>query len=331
MIKVFIISGVLILGIIIALLWPKAEENDSDILLAVLMTKSYSIPGNIPWKNFMVCDIRDRNQCLKNARFQNPRHVLMVDLDNYNIEKKHFIRNKLDPHTLYYVSVTSGIYTWNAPILLPQEALERCKYNGKILECPPEIPKEFTDAYMVQDYSKIESDMEYYDKNKHFIHLGRAYEQLNETEEALTWYEKELEHGISVPEHFYALYRIAVLKLLHHNNGTHDDFYGAYLYNPFRKEPLYYLARLARSNEKYSTCLLYTHAALNMGEPSMDEWYVEYNIYNWAIEDQHAECLYYLGQKKQAKWYWNKLLERNDFPNEQTRNRIEKNLAFTEK
>jgi tetratricopeptide (TPR) repeat protein len=252
----------------------------------------------------------------------------MIDLDNYNIEKKHPIRNALKEHTMYYVPIISGIYTWNAPILLPQEALERCKYNGKILECPPEIPKEYTEVYMVQDYSKMEVDMDYYDKTKHFIHLGRAYENLNETKYAMQWYEKELELNVTTrctPERYYALYRMAALKLLNHNNASHDDFWKAYICNPFRKETLYYLARLASSDEKYATCLLYTHAALIVGEPSLEEWYVEHTIYNWAMEDQHAECLYYVGHKERAKWYWNNILERTDLPNEQTRQRIEKN------
>jgi tetratricopeptide (TPR) repeat protein len=330
MLRVFGLIFITLVILLVAILLPSSVEDDSDVLLAILMTKSYSVPGNIPWKNFMVCDVRDRNQCLKNARFQNPKHVLMVDLDNYKFDKHKPIKSLLHESIMYYVPITSGIHTWNAPVLLPQLALEVCKYNGKILECPPETLTGFTDAYTIQDYSKPEAELDLFDKTKHFVHLGRAYENVNKTDVALSWYEKELTKNITkcTPEYYYALYRKAVIKLLHQNNGTHEDFWKAYMCNPFRKETLYYLARMARSNEQFSGCLLYTHAALILQQPDMNELYIETNIYNWAIEDQHAECLFYSGRKDQARWYWEKILERNELPNEQTRKRIEGNARL---
>ena len=328
--KAFILLILARLGIFIAVFWPSSEEDDSDILLAVLMTKSYSVPVNIPWKNFQVCDIRDRNQCLKNARFRNPKHVLMVDLDNYNIEKKKPIRGLLQENTMYSVPIINGLHTWNVPVLLPQVALETCKYNGKLLECPPETLHEYTDAYTIQDYSKPENDMDIYDKNKHFIHIGKTYESLNKTDIATTWYKKQININETKcsSERYYALYRTAVINLLHKNKGNHDEFWLAYICNPFRKETLYYLARLARSREQFSACLLYTHAALILGDPAIDQWYVEYTIYNWAIEDQHAECLYYTGRKEHAKWYWNRILEKSNLLDENTRKRIEANTRL---
>lgn len=317
---------------VVVLLWPSSAEDDSDILLAVLMTKSYSIPSNIPWKNYIVCDIRDRNSCLQSARFKYPRHSLMVDLDNYKIEKTRPIRGQLDANTIYNVPVYSGLHMQYTPLLLPQTALDHCKYEGKVLQCDTAIPQGISVAFSVVDYMHPEQELDLYDKNKHFVHLGRVNELLNKTDVALSYYEKVVQqHNATATkcnaETFYALYRIAVIKLLH--KGEAGNFLSAQRCNPFRKEPLYYMARMARSALDYSSCFMYTTAGLfvDREDETWDHLYVEHNIYRWAMREQHAECLFLLGKRKEAHEHFKELLEKSShLLSEETRKRIEHNF-----
>lgn len=126
------------------------------------------------------------------------------------------------------------------------------------------------------------------------LQLGRKYEHLNDTKKAKIHYQKAVKSIANDPETFYALYRLAVLDM------KEALFLKAYHYYPHRKEPLYYLARFARTRNNFTECLLYARSGLLVGSPSIYELYVENAIYLYALEEEFAYCLYYSGRVNEA-------------------------------
>ena len=129
---------------------------------------------------------------------------------------------------------------------------------------------------------------------------------------------------------FYAHYRIGMCYLKLSSNNTKlakSEFLKAYAIDPHRKEPLYYLARIARIEKDYALCLLYAGAAMQIGVPWSDALFVEGNIYNWQLEEEYAMCQYYTGRKKTAQYHWKRLVDNIKMP-EETKKRIIKNLKY---
>jgi hypothetical protein len=135
----------------------------------------------------------------------------------------------------------------------------------------------------------IVSDREEYNESD-TLDLARKYESLNLTSKARSYYSKSIQNIPQDPRTFYAMYRMAVIDM------KEDMFLRAYHYYPHRKEPLYYLARFARTRGNLTECLLYARAGLLVGSPSIYELYVEKAIYLYALKEEFGYCLYHTGR-----------------------------------
>lgn len=165
-------------------------------------------------------------------------------------------------------------------------------------------------------------------KQWYTIQIARIFEQEGDVEKAQTWYNKRIEMGGWGQEMFYAQYRLAYSYL--EQNDTEKAkvaMFDAYKIDPHRKEPLYYLARIARTEEDFANCLMFARSAMQIGVPWLNAYYVESHIYRWGVMDEYAVCLYYTGMKGTAKYYWEQMLNIPEMP-ELDRERIKKNLKF---
>jgi len=295
-------------------LWVNYYHKQQNDILYVLYTNQTEAKMKPNFPRYMLCPLNNRNQCLHEVRKLRPKYALMLDYDSEQIVG--IIPELHEIDTMYYVPIKSDIYTWLKPLILPQIALDICSYTGKILDCPPELPRRDIFHFFVQE-SIVDYALEipYYSETKHQVHLGKVYEYLNVTGTALLWYNES--------KSCYGLYRMAVIS------KHEDDFYKAYACNPFRKEPLYYLAKIARAQEKWATCLLYSSAGILVtNTPHRDELYIEFNIYDWALYEQHAECLFFVNNFEEAAYYWKQALKATNIPTDSF-NRIKHNLEHT--
>jgi tetratricopeptide (TPR) repeat protein len=155
------------------------------------------------------------------------------------------------------------------------------------------------------------------------FYLARSYQGAGNYSDAIETYKEHRAVEIYTNYWFYSTYSRAVC--IHRLCGgenfttcgyTMDQVEGAFLdaHNEldgyFRREPLFYLARMHASNGNYSRCLLYSTAA--MFAPPIDHsripLFVERLTYDWALEEQHAACLEGLGRLDEAQAHYRKLL-----------------------
>jgi len=312
--KVFISICFAIVALAVGIFF--VQHNTKQEIFYVLFTNSTQITPK--FENYILCPLTNRYKCLQEVRKIRPKFACILDYDSQQIVAGNIPKLE-DLNTLYYVPIKSDVYTWLTPLFLPQIALDTCIYVGKILECPAELPRENlldSGIYVQETIKDYSLEIQMYSETKHQVHLGKIYEFLNATATALIWYNES--------KTCYGLYRMAVIS------KNEDDFYKAYCCNPFRKEPLYYLARIARAQDKWSTCLLYTSAGILVTDaPNREEMFVEYNIYGWALFEQHAECLHFMNNFAEAEKYWQKALEST--AEDSAKERITKNLNHNSK
>jgi len=133
-------------------------------------------------------------------------------------------------------------------------------------------------------------------------------------------------------EKWYAAYRLGSLS--RQTDEGVQWLLEAYNREPRRREPLAALARLYRTSEKPSLCLLFGMAALAIPFPG-GTWppagpHVELQVYEWSIADDVSLCMTMLGQHARAASMMSQVLSHNSFVTlpAAERARMEKNLAW---
>jgi tetratricopeptide (TPR) repeat protein len=138
-------------------------------------------------------------------------------------------------------------------------------------------------------------------------YLARAYEDAGNLIDAM---DKYREHNTIQPFTnylFYAKYRMALIhvKLNKTYSVVERSFLDAYQeYDGyFRREPLYYLTRLARLNGLANKCILYGTAGMNT--PPIDHarmpLFLEPALFEWALQEELAYCLIHMKQTQRAR------------------------------
>lgn len=183
-----------------------------------------------------------------------------------------------------YIEIRKPLYNHREPRLLHRNHI-KCNESY-----------DYNDIYIIGNTTETYGDSDF--------QLGRKYEHLNDTKKAKNYYQKAIKSIPNDPETFYSLYRLAVLDM------KESLFLKAYHYYPHRKEPLYYLARFARTRNNFTECLLYARSGLLVGSPSIYELYVENAIYLYALEEEFAYCLYYSGRVNEANRIYESRKER---------------------
>ena len=163
---------------------------------------------------------------------------------------------------------------------------------------------------------------------RYAFHLALHYEGKQNYQRALYFYQSRVKMAGWNAEIFYAQYRVGYCyMMLEKKKEAKESFLDAYSIDPTRKEPLYFLARLAREEKDYPLSLLYSGAAMQLGATWDDALHVSKDIYYWIMEDERALCLSAIGRKLDAQWHWNRLLQSGSLPANQI-DRIKKNLSF---
>lgn len=308
----YYISGVFFLVLAVIVFWPTSE----NVLTIV-------IGDNVPVENIITSDVlfckERKKKCLIDA-LQHGKFSHFFIVDAYQIVRyqSKYPFSSLEADVNYYVLYKRhNVWMHKIPTILSRIGLERCDFEGRLIKCSEHLRFSHLDTVVIDEPS-TEKHPELIDLYKG-IHLAKAYEELNATSAALGWYKTE-------NTTFYAQYRLAVMD----GSIKYDLLWKAHQTNPLRREPLYYLARIERSRNDYAKCILYCQAALSCSYDLLDvsEVYIEFHLYEWAVQEQYAECLYLIGRKDLARHYWNSIVDSPLLP-ENTKNRIKINLSTT--
>ena len=132
--------------------------------------------------------------------------------------------------------------------------------------------------------------------SRYVLHLGGCYEAAEENALALQNFEKRTQMGGDPLELYFSLYRIGALqeKLGMKPEIFINSYLKAYLFRPHRLEPLYCLANYFIQ----INCPLvgYLIARFALSVPFLDDFYfTQYQIYEYGLKDQLAQCAARLG------------------------------------
>lgn len=261
----------------------------------------------------------------------------LIDLSNFTVQV-------LDPkarpgYDINLVPASSNGQVHRVPHLVRSEMLRdgRCVFKGGVvpyLQCNGtrgafdgirlNLTPELLDAAGLERALVNQTDVEL--QRRYTFYLAQAHEQRGDYEAALPHYEARAALMGWGPETFYAQHRAGVCHMsLNHTAGAKKAFLDAYAIDPTRKEPLYYLARMARLEQDFPLCMLYSGAAIQLGGAWSDALYINQAIYTWMMEDERAACLASIGRKQDAHWHWHRLLK---LAPESQHERINKNLSL---
>lgn len=308
--------------------------------------------NHTPFVNFE----ENRNRCKDAARDFLNKHtewnvewVITADAD-YTLVDRH--PNKMPEHAMNVIQIHGTPHNSLNMLFERNFFFTSCQYKlwtHEFLDCGPQSVAHHFDGFYFVDYADGKNREEktkrdillltqwLHEKNtsdvrsRALYYLARAYEDAGLYEAALHCYEKHNAENNYTNYQFYALYRMAIITLKTSNqSGSVEeaflkaiDAYDGY----FRKEPYYYLTRYFREQGQLNKCIMYGTAGLYA--PQIDHTrmplFLESVIYDWALEEELGFCKLLKGNKAEAKFHFEKILQRNDLDNA-TRIRINNNV-----
>jgi len=296
-------------------------STDDTLEQAAVWSEQTSIPVviyNVTFDNFE----QARNDCLRmlESNSNDNEWVALMDAD-FTFEGAFSETPKEDVNTIQIHAAAMGRPHNALPMLVRMRTLrEQCTYRlwtHEFLECQNATyghynafhyvdhadgssrPQKLTrDIALLREWIKSHPQDDAL-QPRALYYLARAHEDNGELERAVRMYRKHNEVQRMSNYLFYAHYRLAHIEMKR-DNRTRDsvveallDAFGTYD-GIFRREPLYYLTRLFRTLGEYDRCIVYGTAAMHL--PPIEHYrvplFLESTIYDWALEEELAICLY---------------------------------------
>lgn len=289
---------------------------------------------------YSVCDINRLDECEPSQAYT----MLLENTGDKLVTQNSTARPAFDINFILVLRQSDGI-TFRVPHLVRSSLLteNKCKYIGKMrpyLKCNGTAGT-FDGFYIETKSDPMSPEQEIRDLNKaignetnlvllarYTFYLAFAYERNGDYKKAIHYYGERRLLGGWPPEVFYSQYREAIAYLrMNDTKSAKTSLLDAYALDPNRKEPLYYLARIAREENDLPLCMLYTGAGMQLGVAWTNALFVETDIYLWRLEEERALCLYYTNRKNDAKFHWNRLMHNPMVP-KGDKERVKKSLTF---
>ncbi len=303
-------------------------STDDTIAWLETMPRVIIFQSQMGWKNFA----DNRNECLQflsSLAFDHDDYVLLMDADHEMVVNGKSYPIVYDVNTIQIQSIRPERPRNAGSLLIRANVLTRCVYRlptHEYLDCtgPNTTFGRYDYISLLHHHDgntssiKFERDREILEDwlhNSSNPHQARALFYLAETYVALGLVDKAMEtyrNHIAIETLtnyvFQSKYSYAKLSL---SGDAFLDAIDAHDGNT-RWEPLYYLARLARAAGQFNRCIMYTSAALSA--PRIDyarkPLFIEPAIYDWALEEERAFCLYRAGKTSESKELYHELATR---------------------
>ena len=189
------------------------------------------------------------------------------------------------------------------------------------------IDKYKRDAKTLEDALVDEPKNERY----HF-YLAQSYFDSQQWEKSLEAYQKRVAFGGWPEEVYYSLLRCGILKGMLEKpiEEVTQAFLECYNSRPIRAEPLWFLSRLYRMNEKPAVAYLYARMAAEIPFPEHDILFIQNDVYSWCVLDEIAATAFYAGFPEVGLQACKKLLGTHNLIPVEHRERVLNNMKSYE-
>ena len=297
--------------------WVISDTGSTDNTEEVVKNCLKDIPGEFvhnDWEDFST----NRNIALNFSR-QHGDFSFIIDADDYIIADNNAFDDLQD--IVYNVNILHGSITYQRPQLIhnsiitqykgvlheymemprgtPTKTLEGCKMIFGASGARSKDPEKYLKDAMVFEKA-LEKDP---NNSRYYFYAGQSYRDANQYEKAIEKYSIRAKMGGWIEEQYMALLEVAKLTALIDRNDTskvESAFIAAYNLHPYRSESMYHLASYCRNQKMFDKAYFYAKigSLINIPENGL---FVEYDCYNWKLQDELAISAYYIGKVQECK------------------------------
>jgi len=318
------------------------------------------VPGEVhqsDWKGFgdHAGKIGSRTESLQNAKKSGSDYAWVIDADDYVDGKVVFPTDMTaDSYTL---KIGRGDFSWwrNQIFKLssdwsykgilheyascdgkPREEVTTVKLNGHYRIVARTEGNRNVGIAPIEKYKRDAEVLEGAiidepDNDRYQFYLAQSYFDSQQWEKSLEAYQKRIDMGGWNEEVYYSRLRCAILKGV--MERSEDEVAGAFIdcYNsrPTRAEPLWFLARMYRMNNKPAVAYVYARMGLEIPYPETDILFIQEDVYRWGMLDEVGASAFYANQPQVGYEACKTLLEKNLMP-EMHRTRVLQNFRSYE-
>jgi glycosyltransferase involved in cell wall biosynthesis len=299
--------------------WVIVDTGSTDGTQEVIKECMKDVPGELferPWKNFE----HNRNEALELARTK-ADYLLIMDADDELSFQPHFKLPLLDSGSYRIWIDYSGLSYQRDQLISMKLPWKWFGVLHEYLSCDQPHTCTVLDGvrYLVHPEGARSRDPQKYRKDaavleealkedptntRYMFYLAQSYRDLGEYEKAIEWYEKRIACGEWEEEIFWSTLQVAICQQIL-QKPTHvviNSFLKAYRLQPFRSEPVFYLATLYRSQGRYDLAYALIKLREHLPRKPKNEmlffssWCEEYGLLcelsaNAYLTGHYQECL----------------------------------------
>ncbi len=330
-----------------------STDGTQDLIKSVM--EELGVPGEVhqsDWKGFgdHAGKMGSRTESFRNAEKSGADYAWVIDADDYvqgdfkypdemtadayslQIGREDFVwwRNQIFKLSRKWKYV--GVLHEYAMCDTPQDQLVNHKLGGDYRVYARtagnrNIGITPTDKYKKDAETLIEALKEEPNNERYQFYLAQSYFDSQQWELSLEAYQKRVDMGGWEEEAYYAMLRCAILKgiLERPFDEIQDCFLKCYNFRPSRAEPLWFLARMHRMNDRPVTGFMFARQGLDIPYPENDILFIQNDVYKWGLLDEIGATAYYAGFSEMGHRACKVLMENKLAPREHWE-RIQKNL-----
>lgn len=327
--------------------WVICDTGSTDGTQKII--ESYFERANIPgelhqheWKDYGY----NRTLTLQSAQGK-ADYLLLADADYiFHINNADFKQN-LEADAYHYYNIGNTLKYKMLKMLKGDEEWCYIGVTHEYIECiskPDYTPETINDIHVEERYdggnrgSKFDNDIKLLThglidephNQRYMFYLARSYQDTQQYESAIKYYQMRIDEGGWEEETFYSYYSITCC-LIHLERPLGEIMEAAlrgYQTRPTRLESLYELIRYCRLHEHYQIGYLLGQSVVHTAFPVDDGLFVHKAIYEWMLKDEVSICAHHVGAHREALNLITGILNCPQIPQD-SRKRIEKNATFS--
>jgi glycosyltransferase involved in cell wall biosynthesis len=327
--------------------WCIVDTGSTDGTQEIIKELLKDKPGVLherPWVNFG----HNRDEALKLARSWG-NWSFLTDADMILVDKG-FSRSELDLNAdVYDLVQDNGGTVYNNMRLLNNRKKWRCVgVTHEYYDCEGGVNNRgvinslyFNDvADGGSKHDKFERDIKLLtqglidepENSRYMFYLAQSYRDTQNYDKAIEWYTNRVNAGGWEEEQWFAQYMVGWCKKEQNLpfEEVSNAMFKAWMMRPWRSEPMWVLAILAKKLELWWQARELFKIAAFMPFPSNDVLFISKNAYNEHPLDEFSVASYYTGNFAESAISCEKLLNSEAIPPSE-KIRIRKNLWFAQK
>lgn len=300
-------------------------STDDTICITKQIFEQYGITNFfIPQEPFIdFATSRNRALELTQQYFPNASFMLMLDSEwhLHNGEKllQFCQQQKNIPIPLYLIKMKQYSQEFQVARLI--KCHSNIRFVGKVHEVPNQAtyfstPDTVYFTYQPSEYGHLKSCQRWLkdrdillkefeenpDNPRTVFYLARAYDCLNDLQNAAKWYLHRTDMQGWDEENFIACYSLAqIYQALQNHDQAILHYLKAFAMRPKRAEPLIQLAKYYWDIDQFELCFLFAQRSLQIPYPTHDILFVDRAMYDYVRYDMVSRSAWYAGEYQLGK------------------------------